>query len=93
MTVLCMHPDWQAEVSRGPVRPGGRIRPSQTGNIGYFWEQAYDSSKENVLCEDGVVPFEVPKESEQGLQFCTTLNPLSNRHCLLLSCLSCVVSV
>ena len=36
MTVNCKHPDWQAEVSCGPVRPGGRISPGRTGNIGLF---------------------------------------------------------
>ena len=49
--------------------------------------------EENVQCEYGVVPFEVPPEREQGLLFCTTLNPLLNGHCLLFSGLSCFVSV
>ena len=36
MTVFCKHPDWQAEVNLGQVRPGSQIRPWQTGNTGLF---------------------------------------------------------
>ena len=42
------------------------IRPGRTGNIGLFLGTGLRPLEENVRCEDGVVPFEVPPEREQG---------------------------